>query len=469
MTQRDPLYDKHVLVIGFARQGQALARWLPTVDARVTVHDRKSLDEIGIEPETMPRVRFKMGSVDEDILTGVDLVCVSGGVPLAHPIIEAAKAAGIPLSNDAQIFMERSPAPVVGITGSAGKTTTTSLVGEIITAAGYRTHVGGNIGDVLLDSLADMTPDDVVVMELSSFQLELMTSSPQLAAVLNITPNHLDRHGTMAEYIGAKANIVRHQRSSDMTVLNADDPNSRAFEMIAPGELAMFSLYDIVPDGAFMMGERVTLAGAASYDYVPHVVMERDEIPLRGEHNVANVLAAVAIAGSLGLAIDRPGIPVEVIADTVRNFKPVTHRLEVICQKDGVTWINDSIATAPERLIAALRSFKEPLVLLIGGADKKLPWDDAISLAMQKAHHVIVFGKDGDKQVANVVMPLLRLRGANDEYVSRVETLEEAVARAAEVAREGDTVLLSPGGTSYDAYQDFAARGDHFRRLVNQL
>lgn len=468
MTQ-DPLSGKTVIVMGFGRQGQALARWLPSVGARTIVFDDKSPEQLGIDPADYPDVKFAPTRGSTRLLRFADLVCVSGGVPLTHDLVKAARTKNIPVTNDAQLFMERCPAPVVGITGSAGKTTTTTLVGQIIKAAGYTTWIGGNIGDVLLDVLDQIKPDDVVVMELSSFQLELMTTSPKLAAVLNITPNHLDRHGTMAEYIAAKANIVKYQTPDSVTVLNADDANSRAFEFIAPGEIAMFSLYDMVPDGAFMMGDRITIAGAASYDYVPHVMMDRNEIPLRGDHNLSNVLAAITIAGSLGLAIDRPGISEEVMRDVILQFKPVTHRLEVVAQKDGVTWINDSIATAPERLMAALKSFKEPLVLLIGGADKKLPWDDAISLAMIKSRHIIIFGEDGEKQVANTVIPLLKLRGADEKVYTRVNTLDEAVKCAADIAQAGDVVLLSPGGTSYDAYRDFAQRGDHFRELVEGL
>jgi UDP-N-acetylmuramoylalanine--D-glutamate ligase len=465
------LKKKKVLVLGFGRQGRALARWLPEQGATVIVNDAQPAEKINIRTLDYPGVRFVFGSHPPEVLQGVNLICVSGGVPLDLLLLQLAKEKNIPLTNDAQLFMERCPAPIIGITGSAGKTTTTTLVGEILKNAGYKTWVGGNIGDVLLDVLPQIKPEDVVVMELSSFQLDLMTVSPQVAAVLNITPNHIDRHGTMEAYINAKANIMRHQQASDIAVLCEDDQGSKSLEMLAAGvgELVTFSTRTMVANGAFLAGNRLVLAGAASYDSMPHVLCQREEVPLRGEHNLSNVLAACAIAGSLGLATDRPGIEPDIMTETIKQFKPVPHRLEIVRVVNGITYINDSIATAPERLVAALRSFKEPLILLLGGADKALPWDEAVHLALQKSRHIIVFGKEGDKQVSTKVMRYLRLRGATEKYVSQVETLDQAIQRAAEVAQAGDVVLLSPGGTSYDAYPDFAARGEHFRKLVHAL
>ncbi len=465
----DALNGKRILVLGFARQGQALARWLPTLGAFVVVNDSRPADQFTIYPDDYPNTRFIFGGHPEEALRRVDLVCVSGGVPLDNPLVVLALEKGIPLTNDAQLFIERCPAPVIGITGSAGKTTTTSLTGEIVRRAGYETWIGGNIGHVLLDVLPQITPDSVVVMELSSFQLELMSVSPQVGAVLNITPNHLDRHKTMEAYIRAKANIILHQYLTDIAVLCEDDANSIALEAVAQGEIVTFSARKMVTDGAFLMGERLILAGSASYDYQPHVLCERGDVPLRGDHNLLNVLAACAIAGSLGIATDRPGIEPEVMSEAIRNFKAVPHRLEVVRVLRDVTYVNDSIATAPERLIAALRSFNEPLVLLLGGADKDLPWEAAASLAMRKARHIVLFGKAGEKQVGDKVAKLLMLRGADREVFTRVETLDEAVQVAARVAQAGDIVLLSPGGTSYDAYRDFEARGEHFRQLVNAL
>ncbi|MCY3915465.1 MAG: UDP-N-acetylmuramoyl-L-alanine--D-glutamate ligase [Chloroflexi bacterium] len=469
MAERDSLAGKKVVVFGFGRGGRALARWLPSVGAEVAVTDSRSAKELDLRRRDFPGVRFHLGGHREDVLIGARCICVSGGVPLDNPVLQLAQDRGLPLTNDAQLFLERCPAPVIGITGSAGKTTTTSLVASIVERAGYKVWLGGNIGNPLIEELPKITANDIVVMELSSFQLELMTVSPQVAAVLNITPNHLDRHGSFERYASAKANILRYQRKNDVAVLGWDDAGSRALEQIVEGELLAFSRYELAPDGAFMLGERLLVAGSASYDASPHVVCEREEIPLRGDHNALNALAACAISGSLGLAIDRPGILPEAMREAIRAFTAVKHRLETVRAFNGVTWVNDSIATAPERTLAALASYDEPLVLLLGGADKDLPWEAAIQIALRKARHIIVFGEDGDKQVATKVMTLLSKTRVGDGQVFRATTLADAVARAAELAQAGDVVLLSPGGTSYDAYADFAERGEHFRQLVSQL
>lgn len=450
----DPLHNKKVIVLGFARQGQALARWLPTVGANVTVTDRQSLS---VNAADYPQVTFVLGEHPISLLDDADLLCVSGGVPLTIPFVQAAIERGIPLTNDAQLFLERCPAPVIGITGSAGKTTTTTLVGQILAAGGFKTWVGGNIGDVLLNVLDQIQPDHRVVMELSSFQLELMTRSPQIAAVLNITPNHLDRHGTIAAYTAAKANIIAHQSPNDTAILSHDDSGSYALADDVTGHLLWFSAESMISSGSFLMGERLMLVGDANPSGGASVILERDALPLRGEHNLHNVLAACAIAGAVGVTS-------AIMATTIRNFEGVPHRLETVRVIQGVTYINDSIATAPERVVAALNSYDEPLVLLLGGADKKLPWDDMLHLALRKSRHIITFGASA----ADVVMERLTALDAA-ERVTRVNTVEDAVNAAYRIAQPGDVVLLSPGGTSYDAYKDFAARGAHFRELVSAL
>ncbi len=462
----DELHGKHVVVMGFARQGQALARWLPMIGARVTVTDARPEESFGdgLAPYRASGVRFVLGGHPLTLLDGADVLCVSGGVPLTAPLVAEAFRRGVPVTNDAQLFMARCPAQTIGITGSAGKTTTTSLVGAMCRAAGRVTHVGGNIGDVLLDVLPAIQPSDVVVMELSSFQLELMTVSPAIGAILNITPNHLDRHGTLEAYAAAKANLIRYQTVDGLAILGRDDPGAAAQEDVTPGRVAWFSAREAVADGAYLDGERLAVVGVASPDGRPQVVLPRADVPLRGAHNVLNALAACAIAGAAG-------IPPETLAGAIRAFRSVAHRLEVVRVRDGVTWVNDSIATAPERVLAAVRSYDEPLVLLLGGKDKNLPWDGLIELAVQKARAVITFGAHGP-----VVAELLRRALSRDaegllapERVREVVTLEEAVAAAAALARPGDVVLLSPGGTSYDAYRDFEERGAHFRALVNAL
>ncbi|GIK30381.1 MAG: UDP-N-acetylmuramoyl-L-alanine--D-glutamate ligase [Chloroflexi bacterium] len=453
----DILNGRRVVIVGFARQGQALARWLPTVGARPIVTDSKTAEQLGVDPNDFPGVRFVLGENPSDLLDRADLVCVSGGVPLTIPLIVEAAAREIPVTNDAQLFVDRCPAPLIGITGSAGKTTTTTLVGQMVKAGGFQTWVGGNIGSVLLDVLNYIQPKDRVVMELSSFQLELMHSSPTIGAILNVTPNHLDRHGTMEAYMNAKSQLIAHQNGEGIAVLNKDDMGSMVMEGLAPGEVCWFTRREIVSDGAFLAGERLFVSGHSSTTGDPQYVCDVADIPLRGTHNVSNVLAACAIAGAAGIAP-------EPLAATIKAFKGVPHRLETVRVINGVTWVNDSIATAPERVLAALDSYTEPIVLLLGGADKKLPWNELMAVTMRKCRHIVCFGRDGD-------IPLHAMEQVNGDtaIMSRVGTLDEAVAEAARVAQAGDVVLLSPGMTSYDAYLNFEVRGESFRALVAGL
>ncbi len=462
----DPLAGKHAIVMGFARQGQALARWLPAVGARVTVTDRRAEAAFGaaLSAHRERGVNFILGDHPLALLDDADLLCVSGGVALTEPLVAEALRRGIPVTNDAQLFLERCPAPVIGITGSAGKTTTTMLVGLMCRAAGWVTHVGGNIGDVLLDALPRIAPQDIVVMELSSFQLELTTISPRYGAILNITPNHLDRHGTMEAYTTAKASLIRYQKAEDTAILGIDDPGANGLIALVQGHLVCFSARWAVADGAYLEGDRLILSGRASQSGTRQAVIERQAIRLRGEHNLLNVLAASAVAGAAGVAPTAMG-------EAIATFAGVAHRLEVVRVCNGVTWVNDSIATAPERVLAAVRSYGEPLVLLLGGKDKDLPWDELIALAARKAFAVVTFGAHGP-----VIAGLLQRALAKEEpgrlaaeRVLTVSTLDEAVQAAGRLARPGDVVLLSPGGTSYDAYRDFEERGQHFRRLVDAL
>ncbi len=451
----DPLHGKTVLVLGFARQGRALARWLPTVGAQVIASDAKPREGFDFGESDFPGVEFAFGGHPPELLERADLVCVSGGVPLELPIVQAALERGIRVTNDAQLFVERCPAPILGITGSAGKTTTTALTGAIMREAGFTTWVGGNTGDVLLDVLAQIQPDHRVVMELSSFQLELMTISPPFGAILNITPNHLDRHPSMEAYIAAKAHMIAHQASDDVAVLGWDDANARSLADQTDAQIVWFSGRDMV-NGAFMAGSRLIVSGLASVDGAPHVVCERAEIPLRGDHNILNAAAACALAGS-------SGVDPAVMAAAIRAFRGVPHRLETVRVLDGVTYVNDSIATAPERVLAAIKSYHEPLILLLGGRDKKLPWETLIPLALARSRQIIAFG-----ELADLVVKQARLFNGGSAVI-QVATLEEAVSEARRRAQPGDVVLLSPGGTSFDAYADFAARGAHFRRLVAAL
>lgn len=465
----ETLRDKRVIVLGLARQGVALARFLVEAGADVTVSDLK--DDVALadqleELADLP-IRYALGDHPIRLLDDADLLCVSGGVPLDIPIVEEARERGIPLSNDAQIFLDRCPAPVIGITGSAGKTTTTALVGEMCREAGLRTWVGGNIGNPLITDLEAIRPEDCVVMELSSFQLALMTTSPHIAAVLNITPNHLDRHGTMEAYIAAKHNILAHQSRDDFALLGYDDANARALALETPAHLYFFSGGAEVEAGAFKTNGELTLRmngdARESKKRTDREICKVSEVQLLGTHNLLNVLAASALAALAG-------VPLEDIRKVATTFTGVAHRLELVRELNGARWYDDSIATAPERALAAMRSFDEPIVLLAGGRDKDLPWQAFVDETLQRVRRLITFGEAGPMIAESVSEAMARADGDKTlEGVSRVRTLEEAVVEAARTVEPGDVVLLSPGGTSYDAFQDFVERGKRFRELVEAL
>ena len=454
--------EKNVLAIGAARQGLAITRYLSGLGAHVLLTDQRPEEEFSAivdEFRGLP-VRFHFGSHPIALLEKIDLVCVSGGVPLELPIIREAQKRSIPLTNDTQIFMEAVSASVIGITGSSGKTTTTILVGEIAKAGkkeGQTVWVGGNIGKPLVNDLDSIQALDIVVLEISSFQLELMTISPEIAAVLNITPNHLDRHADMDAYIAAKSRILQFQREEFAAVLNCDNPEVWKFHEIVNGKLFTFSMkpLEMGQIGAFVQNGSLYLTDGNTTQRI----MGTEEIVLRGEHNIQNALAACAIAQAAGFSV-------EAMRAGIAAVKGVPHRLELVRELNRVLWFNDSIATTPERALAAMRSFKEPLILLLGGRDKKLPWELLAEQAHSQAKHVILFG-----EAANLIENALHsFEKGNPPYpLIQCRTLRDAVKQAADVAKAGDVVLLSPGGTSFDAFRDFEERGEYFRNLVAAL
>lgn len=456
---------KRIVILGLARQGLALARYLVRAGADVTVSDLKSaaaLHDAVVALADLP-VTLVTGGHPFSLLDACDLLCLSGGVPPDIPIVAAARERGIPLSNDAQITLERCPARVtVGITGSAGKTTTTALAGEMCKAGGYRTWVGGNIGNPLIEQVEQMAAGDRVVLELSSFQLEVMARAPSIAAVLNITPNHLDRHPDMASYIAAKARIVTCQRPGDAVVLGYDNGEARALAAQARGRVAYFSAAaepgELGDDAAFLRGTRLTVRTRGQEAPVCDV----DELRLPGRHNVLNVLAACALCA-------QAEVPVPALRSVALSFRGVAHRLELVRELNGVRWYDDSIATAPERTIAALLSFDAPIVLLAGGRDKKLPWEEFARIASERVVHLVLFGEAAPMIERVMAGCFDRERPARRPVLHQAGDLGGAVAQAARVARPGDVVLLSPGGTSFDAFKDFAERGDRFKQMVLAL
>lgn len=451
---------KRVLILGAARQGLALARWLSLHGARVTLSDMRSEADLHMARQSLAEypIHWALGGHPLELLDSTDVLCLSGGVPLTLPIVAEAVKRGIPLSNDSQIFMEVVPCKTIGITGSAGKTTTTTLVGKMAkTAYGEKAYVGGNIGDPLINYVDNMKTDDIAILELSSFQLDQMTISPNVAAILNITPNHLDRHGTMEAYTAAKAHILEFQSEDDVAVIGRDDKGAWSLRNKVRGKLYTFSLEELEEglNGTYLLGGLLNLRDGNAY--LPLIL--REKISLRGDQNVSNVLAAFAIGHAAGF-------PLDTMLEAVEEFRGVPHRLELVRELRGVSWYNDSTATAPERSMAAIRAFDEPIVLLLGGRDKDLPWEDLLQLVRERVDHVVLFGEAAEKIEKTALSLGLRENGFK---LMRVNGLHEAVIKAAEIAESGDVVLLSPGGTSFDEFKDFAERGERFREWVQAL
>ncbi len=453
--------NERVLIIGAARQGTALARYLSKSGAEVLLTDLRTTEKLRKEIYSLAdcKIEWVLGSHPLSILEGITLICPSGGVPLSIPLLVEAKKQGIPFSNESQIFLNSVLCKVIAITGSAGKTTTASLVYLMAKAAVeeglYRkAFIGGNIGNPLISDLNNIKNEDIVVMELSSFQLEHFTTSPPISALLNITPNHLDRHLTMEAYLAAKLNILNFQSSDQIAILGREDKIAWASKEKVKGKMFSFGHKTTKKGefGTYIQDDHICLNHVGG----KNKIMPIDEITLLGDHNLMNVLAACAIASAAGLSIQsmRAG---------VNAFEGIPHRLEFVRHWGGADWYNDSIATAPERTMAAIKSFNQPIVLLAGGRDKDLPWDDFANLASKKVDHFVLFGE------ATEIISTALNKYPGKYTINKSINLFEAVSQASLLVSEGDVLLFSPGGTSYDEFFDFAERGNKFKKLVNAL
>ena len=488
-----PFTDQRLLVVGLAREGGVAARWLAERGAQVVVSDIRPAESLAdmATPLKQLGVTVRLGPQTPDLLKNIDALVVSPGVPQDIPLLQAARTQNIPLTSETRLFAQHCPAPIIGVTGSSGKTTTATLTAKMLETSGLRTWLGGNIGEPLLGRLTDIRPTDRVVMELSSFQLlywseqppqsprrnlpwrQTQGLSPHIAAVLNITPNHLDRHPSMAHYTAAKAQILAHQQADDLAILSHDDAvtaawasskrlsiaagsGQEAFGAPLKGRVMTFGLSQRPHnDGSWLEEDQIWLRWQGE----PQALTPISAIRLRGRHNLANILAACCLAAAGGAT---PAAMIEVIT----GFTGVAHRLEEVGHHAGALWVNDSIATSPERSLAALRSFDEPLILLAGGRDKHLPWQDWAAEVHQRVREIITFG-EAAPLIEEVLTPIPA--DSQLQEIHHGQDLPGAVALAQRLARPGDVVLLSPGGTSYDAYVDFAARGRHFRALVATL
>lgn len=450
------LAGKKTVVIGLARSGTAAAQLLLAAGAEVIINDRCGETEVAAEIrllENRERIRFVLGAHPAEIVTPETFLVVKNpGVPSDLPPLRRAAELGVPVISEVELACWHIEAPVFAITGTNGKTTTTALTGECFKLSGRRTFVAGNIGLPLSAIAAEVGADDVVVAELSSFQLEgVVHFRPRVAAILNITPDHLDRHGTFAAYREAKAKIFANQQGGDAVVLNADDPETLALSARAPATAYLFSRRREVEKGAFVRDGRIVLRGTTGEAEVCAV----SEIAIPGPHNLENALAASLIAW-IG------GTSPSVIGVALRNFRGVPHRLEFVGSINGVDFINDSKGTNSDASIKALQALPRPKVLIAGGYDKGGSFADFAEAVSKYAAHVVIIG-----QVSVRLAEALQSAGFHCfEFAS---SLREAVRKAYRAARPGDIVLLSPACASWDMFNNYEERGDQFRQAVQTL
>ena len=444
------LKGKEIMVVGIGVSHLPLIRLLASKGAAVTACDRREDLEEKAELESLG-VTLHLGENYLQDLSG-ELIFKTPGMRFDHPALVSAVEQGSTLTSEMEVFFDLCPCKKIAVTGSDGKTTTTTLISEMLKAAGYTVHLGGNIGKPLLPEIESIRPEDIAVVELSSFQLHTMTSSPDIAVVTNLSPNHLDMHKGMEEYVDAKRNILRYQGENDTLVLNLDNDITRCFAEQARAQVRFFSAKETAD--IYYRDGIVTDAFAKPYE-----LLKRSDIRLPGEHNVENYMAAIAAVRDL--------VSDDVILSVARNFGGVKHRIEFVREVSGVRFYNDSIASSPTRMLASVRAFDRKVILLAGGYDKKIPFDQlgeelprytkALYLTghtAQKIRAAVESGRDYDPAALPIVMCA--------DYA-------EAVKLAYEGASQGDVVMLSPACASFDAFKNFEVRGKYFINCVKEL
>ena len=452
------LKGKQVAVVGMGVSNLPLIRLLLCNGIPVTACDRNTREQFD-DPAVLTQLEsmgatLKLGDGYLDDLSQ-DVIFRSPGIRPDIPAFEAAKARGSSITSEMEVFFHVCPCKMIGVTGSDGKTTTTTIIAKLLEAAGYRVHLGGNIGRPLLPDIADIRPEDVAVLELSSFQLMTLDTSPDIAVVTNLAPNHLDIHRDMEEYVAAKKNLFLHQRGNQKVVLNRDNEITLSFAEQAPGQVVLFSRQNPLEEGVVL--EHGTICVKKSGE--TRAVLPTEDILIPGVHNVENYQAAIGAVDGL--------VPDGIIRSFAADFGGVEHRIELVRERNGVKFYNDSIASSPSRTIAGLRSFSQKVILIAGGYDKHIPYD--------------VLGPDLVEHVKAMVLtgataPKIRAAAENAPGydpaqlpIYEVEAFDGAVRRAAELAEQGDIVILSPASASFDKFKNFMVRGDTFKQIVRDL
>ena len=450
----DSLQGKTVAVIGIGVSNRPLIELLAARGISVTARDRQQRQALGDYAGHLEAMGCRL-CLGEEYLDGLneDVIFRTPGMRPDVPELAAAVARGSTLTSEMEVFFEVCPCPIIAVTGSDGKTTTTTIIAELLRSAGKTVHLGGNIGHPLLAETPSIQPEDVAVLELSSFQLMTMGRSPHIAVITNLSPNHLDVHKDFAEYITAKENIFTHQNAQDIAVFNADNSITAQQAERALGRARLFSRKNEVEDGVFLRDGKII----ARHGGQERVVMNREDIRLPGEHNVENYLAAIAAVDGM-VSDDR-------IAAFARSFGGVEHRIELIRTLDGVRWYNDSIASSPSRTIAGLRAFPEKVILIAGGKDKGISYAELGPVVNDHVKLLLLCGA-----TAGVIRESVE-QAENYQGMEIIDVADyhQAAQIARERAAEGDVVILSPASTSFDRFKNFMERGKALKEVVNGL
>ncbi|MBT6226119.1 MAG: UDP-N-acetylmuramoyl-L-alanine--D-glutamate ligase [Candidatus Scalindua sp.] len=447
-----------VMGLGLFGGGVGAVKYLVSQGAEVTVTDLKSAEELSASLKRLDDlpVKFKLGKHDEEDFVNVDMLVVSPAVPDDSKFLEIAFKNSIRIDSELSIFFRLCPAPIIGITGSNGKSTTTSLLGEMLKESGIKTWVGGNIGISLLENLKEIKPDDVVVLEISSFQLEYLArieASPHISIVTNIAPNHLDRHKTMENYIGIKKAIIHYQQEDDYAIMNYDDPILKKWE--TKGHRLWFSTTKELKHGAFLKNNEIIINHNSKRTVIPCST----QINIKGIHNWQNIMAA-SYAATLMHA------DVESIKNAITGFTGLEHRLEYVHTINEVQYYNDSKATTPEAAIAGIKAFDSPTILIAGGYDKQVSLHQFAQECVRNTKCVILIG-DTAKTIQKLIQDIKGEKTKPEVHMAA--SLDESVKKAFEVAEPGDIVLLSPACASFGMFTNYEERGKKFKELVSQL
>lgn len=450
--------NKRVAIIGLGVSNVPLLKYFYDLKAQVTVFDNRTIEEIPkdiMDKITQYNFEFSFGKDSLTKLNNFHLILRSPSCMPNQPALEQETKRGAIVTSEIELLLKMVPCKVIGVTGSDGKTTTTSLIYEILKQAGYHCYLGGNIGTPLFTKLKEMNTEDIVVLELSSFQLMQMEVSPDIAVITNVSPNHLNVHKSYEEYIEAKKNIFLNQEEKGMVVLNYDNEITKEMAKQANGKVVFFSSKTKLEDGIILDNEVIK----ECEDKLRKHLVSVDKVKLRGTHNYENICAAIAATKTL--------VDTEQIVEAICEFNGVAHRLELVRQINGVKWYNDSIGTSPTRTIAGLQAFEEEIILIAGGYDKHLDYQPMAKPVVDKVKGLILVGQTADKIFEAVKEQLEEEKKQLDIYLCN--ELSQTVQIANKIAKSGQIVLFSPASASFDMFKNFEERGDKFKELVNQL